>query len=235
MMKKLIQILLLGTLLASCSSLPNIKIPQLLASPTSPPSLPTQTPFPSKTPIPTQNLFATSTSTPLTFTPTVTQIGAELFTPTGTATEFPITPGVLPQGAINGNLFTPASVGFLGVLISNNLMYWNEGPCTPRDIKVSAFVQDTVNTDKVLLFTRLREKKNTLNVTDWNSGAIMIKKEENGSFNYDIHTWNLRHYYYFKEAWLEYQLVAVTKDLEVIGRTQIYDRSASLARCAPIP
>src|SRR6266498_1470066 len=114
MMKKLIQILLLGTLLASCSSLPNIKIPQLLASPTSPPSLPTQTPFPSKTPIPTQNLFATSTSTPLTFTPTVTQIGAELFTPTGTATDFPSpVPGVLPPAVVNGNLFTPVNVGFL--------------------------------------------------------------------------------------------------------------------------
>ncbi len=104
----------------------------------------------------------------------------------------------------------------------------------PRDIKVSAFVEDTINTDKVLLFTRLREKKNTLNITKWNSGAIMIKAD-NGSFNYKIHTWNLRHYYYFKDAWLEYQLVSVTKNLEVIGRTQVYDRNISLTRCTPIP
>ncbi len=233
-MKKKFTILVFTILLSSCASLSDLT--KLIATSTPiPPVADKPTPTASMTPAPTQNLFATSTSTPLTFTPTVTQIGAELFTPTGTATDFPITPGVLPPNAINGNLFTPASVGFLGVLISNNLMYWNEGPCTPRDIKVSAFVQDTVNTDKVLLFTRLREKKNTLNVTDWNSGAIMIKNESNGSFNYDIHTWNLRHYYYFKEAWLEYQLVAVTKDMEVIGRTQIYDRSASLARCAPVP
>ncbi len=103
----------------------------------------------------------------------------------------------------------------------------------PREIKFSAFVADTVNTDKVLLFTRLREKKNTLNLTDWNSGAIMIKAD-NGSYNYKVHTWNLKHYYYYKEAYIEYQLVALTKKMEVIGRTQIYDRSASLVRCMPI-
>ena len=234
-MKKKLIILVFSIFLSSCASLSDLT--KLIASPTPiPPAKSPPTPTASITPAPTQNLFATSTSTPLTFTPTVTQIGAELFTPTGTATDFPSpVPGVLPPAVVNGNLFTPVNVGFLTVLISNNLMYWNEGPCTPRDIKVSAFVEDTVNTDKVLLFTRLREKKNTLNVTDWNSGAIMIKKADNGSFNYDIHTWNLRHYYYFKEAWLEYQLVAVTKNLEVIGRTQIYDRSASLVRCVPVP
>jgi hypothetical protein len=164
----------------------------------------------------------------------VTQIGAELFTPTGTATEEPFpTPG-LPPGVLNGNYFTPVNTGFLAVLISSNQLYWNEGPCMPREIKFSAFVEDTVNTDKVLLFTRLREKKNTLNITDWNSGAIMIKAD-NGSFNYKLHTWNLRRYYYFKDAWIEYQLVAVTDKLEVIGRTQIFDRNASLVRCVPIP
>ena len=228
-MKKIIHILLLSIFLSGCTALQNVG--QLIASPTAPPPANTATPFASATPIPTQNLFATSTSTPLTFTPTVTAIGAELFTPTNTETPFP-TPG-LPPGALGGNYFTPQSVGFLAVLISNNLMYWNEGPCTPRNIKVSAFVEDVINTHRVLLFTRLREKKNTLNVTEWNSGAIMTKAD-NGSFNYDIHTFNLRRYYYFKEAWLEYQLVAVTEDLEIIGRTGIYDRNISLVRCLPV-
>ena len=94
-------------------------------------------------------------------------------------------------------------------------------------------MQDVVNTHRVVLFTRLREKKNTLNVTEWNAGAIM-NKADNGSFNYDIRTFNLRRYYYFKDAWLEYQLVAVTEDLEIIGRTPIYDRNISLVRCLPI-
>ena len=234
-MKKIVYLSLVSIFLSGCAALQNVNLGQLIASPTLPPPADTPTPFVSATPIPTQNLFATSTSTPLTFTPTVTAIGAELFTPTNTETPVPAAPTAgLPLDALGGNYFTPKSVGFLAVLISNNLMYWNEGPCTPRSIKVSAFVEDTVNTHRVLLFTRLREKKNTLNVTEWNSGAIMTKAE-NGSFNYDVHTFNLRRYFYFKDAWLEYQLVAVTEDLEVIGRTGIYDRNISLVRCLPVP
>ena len=232
MMKRLIQILLLMTILAGCSG---FNLPPLLATRTPPPPSETPPPFTSETPIPTQNLFATFTPTPLTFTPTVTALGAELFTPTQTPTDFPgdvPTPG-LPPGATSGDYFTPQNTGFLAILISNNTLYWNEGPCAPRDIKVSAFVEDLINTHHVLLFTRLREKKNTLNVTDWNAGALMVKAD-NGSFNYDIHTFNLRHYYYFKDAWLEYQLVAVNEDRQVIGRTAIYDRNLSLVRCQPV-
>ena len=229
-MKKSIHILVLTIFLSGCTALQNVA--QLVVSPTAPPPADTKTPFVSATPIPTQNLFATSTSTPLTFTPTVTAIGAELFTPTNTETPFP-TAGLTPAD-VSGNYFTPVNVGFLAILISNNIMYWNEGPCTPRNIKVSAFVEDPINTHRVLLFTRLREKKNTLNVTDWNAGAIMIKAD-NGSFNYDVGTDNIRRYYYYRDAWLEYQLVAVTEDLQIIGRTQIYDRNVSLTRCQPIP
>ncbi|MDQ3004270.1 MAG: hypothetical protein M3R47_02630 [Chloroflexota bacterium] len=231
-MKKSTYILVLTIFLSGCTALQNVA--QLVTSPTAPPPADTQTPFVSVTPLPTQNLFATSTSTPLTFTPTVTQIGAELFTPTQTETPLPIATVGLPAGALGGNYFTPVNTGFLAVLISNNTMYWNEGPCTPRNIKFSAFVEDPVNTHRVLLFTRLREKKNTLNVTDWNAGAIMIKGD-NGSFNYDVGTDNIRRYYYYREAWLEYQLVAVTEDLQIIARTQIYDRNISLVRCQPIP
>ena len=104
----------------------------------------------------------------------------------------------------------------------------------PRNIKISAFVEDTIHTDKVVLFTRLREKKNTLNVTEWNAGALMVKDDENGSYNYNIRTFNIKRYYYFKEAWLEYQLVALSKDRQETGRTPIYDRNITLARCQPI-
>lgn len=239
-MKKIMQFVLLAMFLGGCANLPEINIPQLLATPTAPQVAGTVTPTPSSTSAPTQNLFATSTSTPLTFTPTVTSIGAELFTPTNTATLFPTqpavtlslaTPAVVPVDP--GGYFTPQSIGFLTILVSSNTMYWNEGPCSPRNVKISAFVEDTVNTDKVILFTRLREKKNTLNVTRWNAGAIMVQ-EENGSFNYNIRTWNLRRYYYFREAWLEYQLVALDENLQETGRTPIYDRNITLVRCQPV-
>jgi hypothetical protein len=233
-MKKLIQVLLIAILLAGCSGLPGL--PALLATQTSPPPSDTPTPFISETPIPTQNLFATATPTPMTFTPTPTSLGAELFTPTSTETSLPTdipTPDI-PLDPEESGYFTPQNTGFLGILISNNTMYWNEGPCSPREIKVSAFVEDLISTHHVFLFTRLREKKNTLNVTKWNAGALMIK-EDNGSFNYTIHTFNLRRYYYFVDAWLEYQLVAVDEDQQVIGRTGIYDRNISLVRCRPVP
>jgi hypothetical protein len=233
-MKKFIQVLLVALLLAGCSGFPSL--PPLLATQTSPPPSDTPTPFISETPIPTQNLFATATPTPLTFTPTPTSLGAELFTPTSTQTSFPTdfpTPDI-PLDPEESGYFTPQNTGFLGILISNNTMYWNEGPCSPRNINVSAFVEDQINTDHVLLFTRLREKKNTLNVTRWNAGALMVKAE-NGSFNYNIRTFNLRRYYYFVDAWLEYQLVAFNEDREVIGRTGIYDRNISLVRCRPVP
>jgi len=229
-MKKKFSVLMLFLFLVGCSGLPDLT--RLLVTPTPIPPTDTPTPFFTETPAPTQNFFATSTSTPITFTPTVTQIGAELFTPTNTETPFP-TPGV-PPGALGGSYFTPVGTGFLAVLISNNTLYWNEGPCMPRNIKISAFVEDLINTHWVFLFMRLREKKNTLNLTDWGAGAMMVPAD-NGSFNYDVHTWNIRRYYYFKDAWLEYQLVAVNEEQEVIGRTQIYDRNISLVRCMPVP
>ena len=232
-MKKIIQVILIAILLAGCSGLPSF--PPLLATQTSPPPTDTPTPFISETPIPTQNLFATATPTPMTFTPTPTSLGAELFTPTSTETSFPTdfpTPDI-PLDPGDSDYFTPKNTGFLGILLSNNTMYWNEGPCSPRNINVSAFVEDQINTHHVLLFTRLREKKNTLNVTQWNAGALMVRAD-NGSFNYNIRTFNLRRYYYYVDAWLEYQLVAFNEDREVIGRTGIFDRNISLVRCRPV-
>ena len=227
-MKKSALILLFGIFLNGCSAL--APVAQLLYTPTPPPAPSTQTPAPTVTLIPTRDLFATSTSTPVTFTPTETPLIPDQ-PPTSTPTALP-TLGP-PPDVQSGDYFTPKNVGFLSVLISNNILYWNEGPCMPRNVRVSAFVEDLLNTEDVVLFMRLREKKNTLNVTEWGAGAIMLRGE-NGSFNYNVHTWNLRRYYYFKDAWLEYQLVAVNEDRQVIGRTQIYDRNISLVRCMPV-
>jgi hypothetical protein len=226
-MKRLVHILLLSTILTGCASLPDIR--QFIATPTSVP-VDTSTPQPTVTLIPTKDLFATSTSTPITFTPTDTPLVPEA-APTDTPTPRPTF--ALPSNLIGGDYFTPKNEGFLAVLISNNIIYWNEGPCMPRNVKISAFVEDLLNTHTVLLFLRLREKRNTLNVGEWSSGAIMTKAE-NGSFNYDVRTFNLRRYHYYREAWLEYQLVALTENNEVIGRTQIYDRNISLVRCQPV-
>lgn len=226
-MKKIIPVILLITLLAGCSGLPNVA--QLFATP-APVIVNTDTPVPTVTLITTQDLFAIATSTPVTFTPTNTPLVPNQ---APTVTPLPRPTFSAPLNDLESSNYFTKNEGFQAVLISGNVIYWNEGPCMPRDVKISAFVQNPLDTDKVLLFMRLREKKNTLNVTNWGAGAEMIRAD-NGAFTYDIRTFNLNRYYYFKDAWLEYQMVAVTEKLEVVGRTQIYDRSVSLTKCNPV-
>jgi len=224
-MKKITPIILIIVFLTGCSGgLPDIT--QLLATPV-PVVVDTDTPVPTVTLIPTQDLFVIATGTPVTFTPTNTPLVPEQ---AATVTSLPRPTFSPPLNSVDNSYYFTKNEGFQAVLISGNILYWDEGPCMPRDVKISAFVQDLGSTDKVLLFMRLREKKNTLNVTKWGAGAEMVRSD-NGAFNYDVRTFNLNRYYYYKDAWIEYQLVAVTKDLEVVGRTQIYDRIVSLQKC----
>lgn len=236
-MKKFLLLILIGSVLSSCSGgLPDLT--SLIASPT--PSIPPATPTaqPTVTLIPTTDLFALPTATPVTFTPTLG---------TGAATSTSLIPELLPTltplplptfsrefiNDLSTTTFFVETVGFKGILYSDATLYWNEGPCLTRRIKITAFVDDPSRPQRVFLFMRLRDKKNTLNVSEWSAGAEMIKVE-NGSFNYNIETHNLRQYYYYKDAWLEYQLVAVNDQLEIIGRTPLYDRNISLVRCASV-
>jgi len=230
-MKKTLPVLLITTLLSGCSSLAPLL--QLAATPTFSPPTETFTPAPTVTQLPTQDLFATATYTPTSLLPTfdgVEEPTLDPSRPTEPPTPFP----TFAPPSNTGNYFTPKNEGFLAVLISNNVLYWNAGPCMPRSVKFAAFVADLINTDKVLLFMRLREKKNTLNITDWGGGGIMLKAD-NGSFTYTVTPKNISKYYRFKDAWVEYQLVALNEDNGVVGRTQVYDRSVSLVRCMPVP
>jgi hypothetical protein len=230
-MKKIFPFLLLITLLSGCAGFELPDLAQLLATPT--PVVPedTATPQPTVTLIPTRDLFATRTSTPITFTPDGTSLAPD-GGPTPTRTPRPTFSPPLNDPNTQG-IFT-STEGFRGIIYSGSVMYWNAGPCMPRNIRITAYVDNLVETDKVLLFLRLRDKKNTLNITDW-VGAIMLYDEAKGSFNYNIRTFNIRKYYLFKDAWLEYQLVAITENLEVLGRTQVFERNVSLIKCNPIP
>jgi hypothetical protein len=76
----------------------------------------------------------------------------------------------------------------------------------------------------------LRDKTNTLNVGEWSAGAEMIQLE-NGTFNYSVETHNLRRYWYYKSAWIEYELVSVNNNLQILGRTRLFDRNISLVKC----
>lgn len=226
-MKKIIPFILFGLIFSSCSGgIPNLA--NLIASPTPPAPVDTPTPQPTVTLIPTQDLFATLTATPVTVTPTETSLIPDL--PTDTPEPLPV---FSPQIVNDTNTYFTQGKGFLGILYSNPILYWNSGPCATRNIKMSVFVEDIIRTDKVFLFMRVRDKRNTLLVEEWSAGAEMIKAE-NGSYNYNIRPFNLRKYYYHKEAWLEYQFVAIDKDRFVIGRTPVYDRNLSVVMCKPV-
>ena len=229
-MKKIIPFILFGLIFSSCSGgIPNLA--NLIASPTPPAPVDTPTPPPTVTLIPTQDLFATLTATPITVTPTETSLIPDL-PPTLTPIPLPTFSQQIINDISDKNFFG-ASEGFRGIIYSGAVLYWNEGPCTPRNVKFTVFVEDLARTDRVFLYLRLRDKKNTLNVGEWSAGAQMIKIED-GSFNYKVETKHFRRYYYYKEAWIEYQFVAIDEDLQVIGRTQLFDRNITLVKCASI-
>lgn len=228
-MKKTLPFFLLIVLLAGCSGFQLPDLTQLLA--TQPVATPedTATPQPTVTLIPTRDLFAVSTNTPVTHTPTDAPPGADGLLPTQTLEPLP----TFSEQFINDMsriTFFNQNVGFKGILYSAATMYWGEGACTTRSIKMTVFVEDPQRTDRVYMFLRLRDKQNTLNVGEWSAGAQMIKVE-NGSFNYNIETYNLRRYFFYKNAWIEYQFVSVNENNEILGRTQLYDRNLTLAKC----
>ncbi|MCK7479325.1 MAG: hypothetical protein M0C28_19655 [Candidatus Moduliflexus flocculans] len=211
-----------------CSGFQFPDITQLLA--TSVPETPadTATPQPTVTRIPTRDFFAISTNTPVTFTPTESSLVLGAL-PTQTLVPLP----TFSEEFINDmskTTFFIQNVGFRGILYSASTMYWGEGACVTRSIKMTVLVEDPERTDRVYLFLRLRDKQNTLNIGEWSAGAEMIKLED-GSFNYNIETRNLRRYFAYKNAWIEYQFVSVNENNEILGRTQLYDRNVSLVKC----
>jgi hypothetical protein len=222
-MKKIVPFLLLAMFLGGCSGLSPIL--SLIVSPT--PGIPTRTrtPQPTVTRIPTRDLFATTTPTPVTFTPTDTPLVPDQLP---TQTRLPsLTPP--PVSTSNIEFYTPQSQGFVAVLNSNYVLYYNTGACSPRSLTITAFVQDLVHTDTVLLFMRLREKSDTMLLGEWSSGEML--ENDNGSYSYEITAVKLRKYYWFRDAWLEYQLVTFDENRVELARTQIYDRNISLIMC----
>lgn len=226
-MKRLFPILLVAAFLMNgCGGLAPIL--EMIATPTPiPQDMPT--PQPTVTLFPTVDLFATLTPTPVTFTPTATPLVPDQ---TETSTPFPTPTFKAPSTVVGDSFFTPVNKGFLTILLSGGAVYWNSGPCSPRSIKVTAFVSDIIHTDYVLLFMRPREKSDTMLLGDWSSVEMIPGK--NGNFIYEVGAKNIRKYYWFIQAWVEYQLVAYDKDGVELFRSQVFDKTLSLIMCRPI-
>ena len=233
-MKKIIPLILIGIILSSCSGgLPDIAA--LLATPTATIIPDTPTPKPTVTLIPTVDFFAVQTPTPVTFTPTPASV---------TPTQQELLPPVLPTQTLaplptfseefindmSKITFFENTVGFRIITYSASTLFWGSGACTTRSIKFTALMEDPARVARVFLFLRLHDKNDTLKVGEWSAGAEMIKLQD-GSFNYNVDTSNLRKYYAYKQAWIEYELVAVNEHLEILGRTQLFDHNISLVKC----
>ncbi len=225
-MKKIIPLLLIPVILNGCAGLAPVL--DLIVSPTPTPQ-DTATPQPTVTRFPTQDLFSTLTPTPVTFTPTTTPLVPDQ---TETSTPFP-TATFRPPSTVSGNtFFTPQNKGFLTILVSSGVLYWNSGPCLPRSLKVTAFVEDIIHTDRVILAMRPREKIDTMLLGDWS--YVEMLPGENGSFSYEVGAVNIRKYVWFRNAWIEYQLISYDKNGVELARSQIYDKTLSLVMCIPI-
>lgn len=216
-MKKFIQAaLIVAVFLSGCSGL----TPLLDLVATHTPSLPpeTFTPPPTVTLIPTRDLFAMATPTRTTYTPARTPLAPD--DPTETPTMFfPLDPLTL----------TPVKLGFLMILLSSYTLYYNTGPCSPRIVTFNIALQDARTTDYLLLFMRPREKSDTMLLGEWSS--LQLDKNEDNTFSYDVSAVNVRKYYWFRDAWIEYQLIAYDKKGNELFRSDIFNQSLSLVMC----
>jgi len=225
-MKKVFVSITILFLLSACQL---DEVVALIITPTVPPPTPSVTS--------TATVFQTPTRTP-----TATLIPTFTTTPTlaegihGSYTEAAeIDPKYLPTLYVVPTV-TPAPKPMLAGLgpffnsltISKDILFW--GYCDER--KYVDFEVRTTNNRRVtyvLLFMRLVDKGGNQS-TAWGGGAIM-KRNSSGSYTYRVRPENIEHYEEFKDAWIEYQIVAATSTLKSLGRTQIYMEEISLKKC----
>jgi hypothetical protein len=83
-----------------------------------------------------------------------------------------------------------------------------------------------------LLFYRLRYKTSG-DRTDWNNGVPMFPSE--GNFIYDLSAASLTDFNQFKEpvAWVQFQLVALSADGTVIGRSDVFTDRLTISTICP--
>ncbi len=217
-MKRFILIsLLLSTLLSSCS----FTLEEIFLLPTKTPTL-TPSPYMSPTLTPSQ----TATLPTPTYTLTPTLIGVKSPTPTILPTDTPtidifVTPDTkTPTMEIKGFLSINAPSGNLSL----------SQACGPVSAKFTVQASDPIRTEYVTLFVRLRSKA-TDKVSDWTN--IEMEKLGAGTFTHELAAAEIQGTEFFKDPWLEYQIVATTISRREIGRTDIYKEKLTLLTCEP--
>ncbi|GAB4460294.1 MAG: hypothetical protein Kow0070_16320 [Anaerolineales bacterium] len=221
-------VILLVLALSGCSALPFDFALSASATPA-----PTDTPAPTVTRFPsptaTRDPFALNTQPPTEPPATLPPGVLPTRTPTLTRTARPtITLETLPP-----ILNTPSPLIFQVVQRSTNQLVWG-GDCQgERSILFTATVNRVRRLKYVLLFFRLQDKYSGRG-TDWGGGAIM-KDNDQGIYFYKLELDQIQDYDQFQDAWLQYQLVASTAGLTVLGRTVVDRTSVSVTHCSALP
>jgi hypothetical protein len=84
----------------------------------------------------------------------------------------------------------------------------------------------------VLLFIRLQDKYSGRG-TEWGAGAIM-KDNDQGKYFYKLELEQIEDYQKFQDAWMQYQFVATTAGLTVLGRSIVDRTSVSVSHCSAV-
>jgi len=221
-MKKIL-IAMLAIVITACSAIPldlSFLTPPT-AGPTNSPE-PTVTLLPSKTSTP--DLFAINTKSASTLPPGALPL-TNTPTPEFTATTRP----TITLEPLNPVLFTPSPNLFLSVQRSTDQIVWGSTCNGARSIKFTVQVTRARRLRYVLLFIRLQDKYSGRG-TDWGAGAIM-KDNDQGTYFYTIELDQIADYRSFENAWLQYQFVASTVGLTVLGRSVVDRTSVSLTHC----
>lgn len=229
-MKKIV-ILLLTAIITACSAFPVDLSFLTPATPAPTDTLqPTVTRFPS--PTATRDLFAVNTEAPTEIPPTR---DPALTLPPATRTEPPAPTfrSTITLEPVDPSLFTPSPNIFTYVQRSTGQVVWGSTCDGDRSIMFTANVTPVRRLKYVLLFIRLQDKYSGRH-TEWGAGAIM-KDNDQGKYFYRLELDQIEDYMFYEDAWLQYQLVASTVGLTVLGRSVVDLTSVSVTHCSALP
>lgn len=186
---------------------------------------PTNTPFVTLTPLDTP--VATNTHTPLPSPtivrfptldpnqPTPTFVSIPIFTAEGASSQVPIP---TPEGP---------GVGFEEVKVSDSRLYW--GGCKFNKLTISATVSDPEEVIAVYIFTRVKSLEEE-DYTPWTKGAPLFNNGD-GLFTHRMVGSQVYGHDHYLKSWVYFQLVAIDKKGEEVGRTKVFTDQIMLSPC----
>jgi hypothetical protein len=216
--------IILAIAITGCSA-----IPLDLSFLNTPTSAPTNSPQPTVTLIRATNtpdLFSISTAEP-TNTPNPE---TPIVLPSRTTTYTPTFRPTITLEPLDPFLFTPSPPIFASAQRSTNQLIWGYNCDGSRSVRFTVQAAFVKRMKYVLLFYRLQDKYSGRG-TEWGGGAIM-KDNDKGTYFYTLEVDQIEDYRSFQNAWLQYQFVASTIGLTVLGRSVVDRTSISLTHCS---